>query len=274
MSVLELGTSITAFFDDPVRSPSHDELDRAFVAAGLSAGDPGPGGADPGGKSVGKVKRLRAVFNHAEQHNAAAGLRLAQRIVDLLRARGAFDSSSPEFAGLSKIQRLRSALDREGYDLDDTGLVRPKVIDNLAGTELTDFLRSYVTRVNANPDDVSLQVGTGKDLDEAAARHVLEQRQGSYPTGRGVNFPYTLLQAFSAVGLATTAPKILDEDPHRAVQKCLYLFAVEVNRLRNDAGTGHGRPSGPRRTNSLSPDEARLVARATALVAGALIDRL
>jgi hypothetical protein len=47
---------------------------------------------------------------------------------------------------------------------------------------LTDALRAYVDRINRNPDDAALQVGTGKDLDEAVARHVLEQRLGSYPT--------------------------------------------------------------------------------------------
>ncbi len=38
---------------------------------------------------------------------------------------------------------------------------------------------SYVRRINVNPDDASLQVGTGKELDEATARHVLEERTGS-----------------------------------------------------------------------------------------------
>lgn len=52
------------------------------------------------------------------------------------------------------------------------------------------------------------------------------------------------------------------------------LLATAVNRLRNDAGTGHGRPGPPRKTAALSPAEARLVARATALVAGALLDKL
>jgi hypothetical protein len=62
-----------------------------------------------------------------------------------------------------------------GYELDPGDAVRAKVADNLTGTELTEALRAYVDRINRNPDDPALQVGTGKDLDEAVARHVLEQ---------------------------------------------------------------------------------------------------
>jgi len=52
------------------------------------------------------------------------------------------------------------------------------------------------------------------------------------------------------------------------------MLAAAVNQLRHDAGTGHGRPGQPRQTRALTPAEARLVARATALIAGALIDEL
>ncbi|WP_235892854.1 abortive infection family protein [Mycolicibacterium hodleri] len=160
-----------------------------------------------------------------------------------------------------------------GLTLDPDGSVRQTVIDNLSGTELTAELRSYVDRINSNPDDAPLQVGTGKELDEAAARHVLKELLGDYSVSD--NFPVTLTSAFTAIGMATPTelPK-LDPDPHRAVHQCLFLLATAVNRLRNDAGTGHGKPDPPRKTAALSPAEARLVARATALVAGALLDKL
>lgn len=128
-------------------------------------------------------------------------------------------------------------------------------------------------RLNLNPDDAELQLGTAKDLDEAAARHVLEERTGSYPVGgSGGSFPVTLANAFTLLGLAMPSQVPLDPDPHRAVQQCLYSLAVAVNRLRNDAATGHGRPGAPRKTAPLTPAEARLVARATALIAGVLVD--
>ena len=117
--------------------------------------------------------------------------------------------------------------------------------------------------------------GTGKDLDEATARHVLEQRLGSYPErGAQSNFPFTLSQAFSLLNMSVPPPTQLPADPRQGVEQALFQLATAVNRLRNEVGTGHGRPSASQRTRPLTPAEARLVARATALVAGALLDAL
>ncbi len=274
MDLIELGAVIADFFEDG-KGPSHDQLDQAFRRSGLTVGDAAPAGRLPDGRPLGKAKRIRNVFVYATDHDAAAGVQLSKQIVALLRADGMFSTGLESFAGVDTISRLRGAFDRLGFDLDSSGALRPKVVDNLSGTELTDALRAYVARINMNPDDAPLQIGTGKELDEAAARHVLEQKTGSYPVGgRGANFPFTLAQAFTVLGYAVAPTVTLDSDPHRAVQQCLFLLAVETNRLRNDAGTGHGRPSGPSKTQPLNEAEARLVARATALVAGALLDAL
>lgn len=198
-----------------------------------------------------------------------------QQIVSLLRVNGAFTPALDEYAGAPKISRLRDAVGHLGFTLDSSGALRPTVIDNLTGTQLTQALHSYVDRINLNPDDAPLQIGTGKELDEATARHVLEQRTGSYPTGGPAgSFPVTLAAAFTTLGLEVPPQVQLHSDPHRQVQQCLFLLGVAVNRLRNDAGTGHGRPGQPRKTQPLTPAEARLVARATALIAGALLDEL
>jgi hypothetical protein len=274
LDLIELGSVIGDFFEAG-SGPSHDQLDQAFARAGLNVGDPAPGGTTPAGPPMGKTKRVRAVFVYATDHAPDAGLKLATQLVALLRANGMFSGALEGYAGAEKIQRLRESFERIGLELDGSGALRQKVIDNLSGTALTDALRSYVNRINLNPDDAALLVGTGKELDEATARHVLEQKVGTYPAGGpGSNFPYTLTQAFTVLGLETPPAIQLHPDPHRAVQQCLLQLAIEVNRLRNDAGTGHGRPSGPRRTAPLSPAEGRLVARATALVAGAMLDLL
>lgn len=139
---------------------------------------------------------------------------------------------------------FRQAFAALGYDLDGSSAVHELVIDNLHGTELTAALQVYVRRMNFNPDDRELQVGSGKYLDEAAARNFLKQRTGSYSVdGHAGNFPIPLANAFTALGLALPPSVSLDKDPHRQVQQCLFLLAVAVNRLRNDAGAGHGRPS-------------------------------
>lgn len=274
MNLTELGAALGAFFD-VVRNPSHSQLRDAITRHGLSHLDTAPDGKTANGTILGKTKRIRQLFASPAAHNTTSGVPLAREIVALLRADGAFNPSSESYAGRGKVTQLVQAFAPLGFTLDPDGSIRQTVIDNLSGTELTAELRSYVDRINLNPGDAPLQVGTGKELDEAAARHVLIELRGDYSVSQ--NFPMTLAAAFDAVGLAipTAKPPAFDQDPHRAVQQCLFLLATAVNRLRNDAGgTGHGRPGQPRKTTALSPAEARVVARATALVAGALLDKL
>lgn len=272
MNLTELGAALGPFFDTP-GSPSHNQLRDAFTRHGLNHLDPAPDGRTSNGTHMGKMKRVRHMFASPAAHTMTAGLPLARELVGLCRAHGGFNPDSESYAGSGRVTQLVQALVPLGLTLDPDGSVRQTVIDNLSGTELTAELRSYVDRINSNPDDAPLQVGTGKELDEAAARHVLKELLGDYSVSD--NFPVTLTSAFTAIGMATPTelPK-LDPDPHRAVDQCLFLLATAVNRLRNDAGTGHGKPDPPRKTAALSPAEARLVARATALVAGALLDKL
>lgn len=275
MDLIELGAALGEFFERDGRhgyaGPSHDQLTVAIRRAGLEAYDPRR--TEP---QVGKTRRIRRVLMDATDHRPAAGFELAKQVIAELRAAGSFDARLDDYAGDDKVAKLRNALDGLGYDLSRSGAVQAKVINNLHGSELTAALQAIVRRMNVNPDDAELHLGSGKDLDEAAARHVLEERTGSYPVGgHAGNFPVTLANAFTVLGLAVpTSLPPLDSDPHREVQQCLYLLAIAVNRLRNDAGTGHGHPSGPKRTSPLAPAESRLVARATALIAGALVDNL
>jgi hypothetical protein len=241
IDLIELGSALGDFFEsDGTRrvGPSHDELDGAIARAGLAAGDPRR--ASP---VIGKTKRIRQVLVYATDHDPAAGLKLAVTVVSLMRADGMFIPAAESYVGDAKVEALRRAFLGLGFDLSANGAVRPLVIDNLTGTQLTDALRAYVNRINLNPDDAPLQIGTGKELDEAAARQVLEERTGSYATsGRAGSYPVTLAQAFTVLGLAVPGNVDLNDDPHRAVQECLFLLSVAVNRLRNDAGSGHGRP--------------------------------
>lgn len=273
MNLTELGAALGPFFD-VAGSPSHNQLRAAFTRHGLSHLDPAPEGRTQNGTHLGKMKRIRHVFASPAAHTMTAGLPLARELVALCRAHGGFNPNSESYAGSGRVTQLAQAFAPLGFTLDPDGSVRQTVIDNLSGTELTAELRSYVNRINHNPGDAPLQVGTGKELDEATARHILTELRGDYSVSQ--NFPMTLASAFDAVDLAipTVTLSDFDQDPHRAVHQCLFLLSTAVNRLRNDAGTGHGRPGQPRKTTALTPAEARLVARATALVAGALLDKL
>lgn len=93
---------------------------------------------------------------------------------------------------------------------------RPCRIYGIVGL-VSSVLQSYVRRANLNPDDTSLQVGTGKDLDEAAAGHVLEQRTGSY--SHHGSFPHALAQAFIPLNLEPASQGMMREissDPQKA----------------------------------------------------------
>ena len=273
MDLIELGSALAAFFDRDSDGtwpgPSHDELDVAVRRAGLEAYDPRRESSQ-----VGKMKRVRQLLVAATDQDPSAGLALALQIVMLLRSSGAFAELREDGTTPTKLAALQRSFDALGYEMDASGAVRPKVIDNLSGTELTAALKSYITRMNLNPDDEALQLGTAKDLDEATARHVLVERGVGYAVGAGGSYAVTLAQAFSVLGFAVPPKVDLDADPHRQVQQCLFLLSVAVNRLRNHAGTGHGRPNHSAGSTPLIPSEARVVSRASALVAGALLDAL
>lgn len=267
--LIGVGAALGKFFDEPFRdiTPSHDQLTAAMQRADISAGDPRKPGS-----TVGKTRRIREVLVWATDHAPDRGLRFVEHVITLLRAGGRFSPADDNPTPTPVIDRLREALLPLGYALGADGSLAPTVIDNLAGTTLTDALQAYVNRVNVNPDDAALLVGESKDFTEAAARHLLVQKMGDYPTDRRRgNFPVTLASAFTLVGLQP-APSDwkADPDPLVAVRQTLYQLAISVNRLRNAQGSGHGRPAPS--TTPLA--DGRVTARAMALITGYMLDAL
>jgi hypothetical protein len=258
----EILSPLSSFFEGG-KGPEHDELTRLFERAGL-------GGADPG-QTTNKKKRVRAVLGHAIDNDRAAGERLVKALVAQIKANGGFRPSSDSYAGAETIQAAQDAFRAEGCELDPEGNLRPATLENLQGAELTQALDAYVRRARVGITDGALLIGTGKDLLEATARHVLVQVTGSYPETQ--NFPTTLYHSFDRLGLATPPPDIakqLDQDPVRAMQQCLWLLGCAVNRLRHAEGTGHGRPFPP----NVSDGDARLSVQAMGIVSQMLMDRM
>jgi hypothetical protein len=178
---------------------------------------------------------------------------------------------SDSYAGDDVIRAAREAFRSAGFDLDPEGNLRPAVLEGLDGAEMTDALRAYVRRARLGTSDAALVVGTGKDLLEATARHVLIEKTGSYP--QGSHFPTTLYQAFERLGLCAASPDLqqkLASDSRCAVEQCLWLLGCAVNRLRNAEGTGHGRPS----PTAVGDQEAELAVQAMGLVSQLLLGRL
>jgi hypothetical protein len=260
----EITSSLAKFFEGG-DGPSHDELTRAFKRTGLLAGDPSAE-ASP----VGKMKRVRGVLGYALDCAPAQGAALVKSLLALLRANGSFRRGSESYAGTGKVAALRHAFRTIGFDLDSDGQVRPILLENLEGVELTEALWAYVRRARTGADDIELVIGTSKNLEEAAARHVLKEKLGTYPTsGPNSHFPMLLGRAFAELNL-TSSTSQLDRDPYVALQQAIFLMGLAVNRLRNASGDGHGRPE-PATATAL---EGRLATQASAMVTELLLAAL
>lgn len=249
---------------DNYREPSHSDLEFYIGRAGLTQADP-----KAQGQTVGKAKRIRAVLSWAIDNDPAAGGKLIESLVSKIRASGGFRPSSENYIGEDVILRAIEAFDSEGYILSKDGDFRPKNLESLSGRELTEALRRYALRAKKGAEDTALLSGTGKDLLEATAAHVITVKYGSYP--QQANFPALLGQAFVALGLATPEdPPSSTENPCRVMERGMYQSAVGVNRLRNKEGTGHGRPWVP----GISKSEAESAIELAGTIAGYMLDKL
>ncbi|NML86458.1 abortive infection family protein [Polaromonas sp.] len=246
------------------RDPTHSDIDFYVSQAGLTASDP-----KRQGQTVGKAKRVRAVLHAALTDDAAAGSALIASILAKVRACGGFREGSPNFVGTEAIANVKNAFDTEGFLLASDGSISPKVLSALQGPELTAALRAYADRAQKGAHDAALLAGTGKDLLEATAAHVLQTVNGVYPSG--ANFHSLLGMAFIALDLAVPElPAQAGEAPVKGLERGLFQAAIAVNRLRNKEGTGHGRPWLP----TLKDDEAKASIELVGSVSSYLLSKL
>lgn len=118
--------------------------------------------------------------------------------------------------------------------------------------------------------DPAAAVGSAKELVEAVARHVLEQR--GKPAQRD-DFPQLLKAAIKELGLA------VEDIPEatkgaEAIKRILAAFGQIVAgmaELRNLYGTGHGRPGS---TRAIAPRHAKLAVGAAVTLATFLLETL
>lgn len=244
-------TSVARLVDDAkteTREPSHSDIEFSIYRAQLQEGDP-----KAQGLTVGKAKRVRSTLYWAMDNASEGGELFVASLISLVRGCGGFRPESPNYVGSDCIRSAIDAFRSEGYELALDGELRPVVLDNLSGKALTEALESYVRRARKGVMDAALVTGTGKDLLEATAAHILQELWGTYPEKD--NFPTLLGQAFVAVGLATTQDKPQpDEAPQKRMERVMYELGLAINHLRNKEGTGHGRPWLP----SVSDAEARI----------------
>jgi hypothetical protein len=243
------------------RQPSHSEIEDQFRRAELMHADP-----NAQGKPIGKAKRVRGILQWAIENDIEKGEKLVYLLVALIRGVGGFRDSSSNYVGAEAIQDLRDAFASEGFNLAESGEIIPVVLDTIEGQALTEALKAYVRRARRGVLDAALVTGTGKDLVEAVAAHVLVQRYGSYPERD--NFPTLLGQAFVAAGLcAIKKPNLTAQEQF---DLALYDLACAINRLRNREGTGHGRPF----LSTVTQAQARTAVQSMGLVATRLLESI
>lgn len=250
---------------DRDRPPSHDEIGRLFTRVGVGSADPATGGA-----VIGKVKRVRAVASWCLTNNPSAGGELLEGLVEAVRAEGGFSAGTDQFVGNDVLANLRRGLESVGFTIEDDGTLAPRLLENVPELERDLTLVQYATRIRRGSTDSPLVTGTGKDLLEATARHVLVKTGGTYDERIGL--PATLMQAYTALGL-TPPPgqlltgEVLDPNPAAQLEQAVFLLAVAVNRLRNAQGTGHGRPF----PSTVTDRQAELATQAIALASELLL---
>jgi hypothetical protein len=246
------------------REPSHSDIEFQINRAGLTAGDP-----KSQGQVVGKAKRVRATLNWALENNLEAGGMLVAGLISHIKGCGGFRETSPNYVGSEVFKDAVDAFKSDGYELTTGGELRSIFLENLSGAPLTAALEAYIRRAKRGATDAALVTGTGKDLLEATAAHILVERWGSYSSSN--NFPTLLGQAFVALGLATPQDQPqTGEAPQRRLERSLYEVGCSVNQLRNKEGTGHGRPW----LSSVTDDEAKVAIEIMGVIAEKLLGLL
>jgi hypothetical protein len=191
------------------REPSHADIEFHVNQAGLAEHDP-----KQQGQLIGTAKRVRAVLYAAMDSSPVAASRFASGLLAKVRACGGFREASNNYAGREAIDNAKAAFDAEGFVLTNDGMLSPKMLSSLRGVALTDALAAYAIRAQKGAEDAALIAGTGKDLMEATAAHVLETLQGRYPNG--ANFQALLGMAFVALDLAV--PEMPEQAGEQAVK--------------------------------------------------------
>jgi len=247
------------------REPSHGDIEFQVNTCGLAAMDP----RQQGQNTVGKAKRVRAILYASMEEAPSAASKFVAGLLAKVRASGGFRESSPNYVGREAIENAKGAFASEGFLLAEDGTLAPKMLSALSGVELSDALRAYAARAQKGSEDAALVAGTGKDLIEATAAHVLTTINGRYP--QGANFEGLLGMAFVTLELAVPAvPEQPGESPVKAMERGLFASALAVNRLRNKQGTGHGRPWRP----TVTDDEAKAAIEIVGSVSAYMLAKL
>ena len=221
-----------------------------------------------GGVAGVKSERVSAAIR---QISRQALIPLVEELLELLRRDGVFVRSHV-WAG--EIERLAESLAFYGIALLEDGKIRtdPGSLADVLTLPDEAVVRDHVQRLRwaMNEGDSALLLGSSKELLESTAKIVLAH-VGETPQAK---YPALIAQALQVLMLHPKSEPTQREDEIDPVRKILggvLQIALEVNNLRGERGTGHGRTEAPA---NLTSRHGRLTAGAAILVATLMFDTL
>ena len=189
-----------------------------------------------------KETRVRRAL-HAARRQPIRSRELVEGLLSLLRTEGLI--GAPESERTGDELRLRQALGRAGWYLDDDGMLRP-----FGGVDLETggraALDEQVRRLRASAEDPALLIGTAKDLLEAVAKFVLEETGMTVP--RSIAFDQLWHIARERLGLLPDRvdPSLPGREAVRAIHQSSWTIAerqraAQPARYGPRPDTAHGR---------------------------------
>lgn len=243
-----------ANFTQGGKGPEHRKLTQVFESCGCSDSDP----FDEMTRTPNKVERITKV-GQAALRRPHAGRKFTEGLIDQLRISNVFGSERQSYE--NSIEVLADELKYVGWSLTDDGHLQPLGRFDLE-TGGRPALEEQINRLRHSKEDPGALLGTAKDTIESACKLVLEDNHRY--TGANASFSAVLAQTFEVLDMK--AGGVDTEQPGGKSLRTIYSssqkIAGEINSLRNDQGSGHGRtlPTG------VSVEAARYVVKQAILL--------
>ena len=239
--------------------PTHAEIDDVFGTLGVDA------------ELGSKRDRVSSAIKLAGRQDL---IPVVEELLELLRTDGAFSASGHWVATELQRERLAESLQPYGITLLGDGNINTDLGSLVDASTLPDeaAVRDHVRRLQLalGQGDSALLLGSSKELLESTAKIVLA-RVGETPPAK---YPALVTQALQVLMLHPKSAPAQREDVMQPVRKILggvLQIAMEINKLRGERGTGHGRAEAP---VNLTNRHGRLAAGAALLVATLMFDTL
>lgn len=233
--------------------PSHSVLSTVFMETGFHDADPG--------SQVNKQTRVQRVLLAAGERPAQAQ-HLIEALLSEMRASHCFDAASYGYSR-EYVRGAQRAFADAGWELTADGELRFSVTGDVAAVAGRPVIEAQLERLRRAADDPELLIGTAKEMLESTAKYVLEETGKEYRPA--ATFDELWGAARRAVGVH---PEQVDTSlpggtALREIVQSAWSIARQVNALRAQEGTGHGRTV----LSGLSRETALFVVREACSVA-------